>query len=134
MTLAMDREEFLKKIFCLYPKTFTGDNSNEWLEAYKQVLPTNADFEALYNRLIFEYSGANAPKPAWFADKIVYRTPRTDFENLGKPWKDTIWGTKNGIEYEFGVEICLSVQEAENILAKRGFYNIRRKEENITTF
>lgn len=129
MTAILKREDFLKKIFTMYPKTFENNNSSAWLEAYKRVLPTNADFEALFNRLIFEYSGANAPKPAWFVDKIIYKTPRVDAEHLGKVWKGTIYGTKNGIEYEFAVEIGSSYKEAENDLLNRGFTDIKRKEE-----
>lgn len=129
MTAILEREDFLKKIFTMYPKTFDNGNSSAWLEAYKQVLPTNADFEALFNRLIYEYSGTNAPKPAWFVDKIVYKTPRIDTKYLGKAWKGTIFGIKNGVEYEFAVPIHLSFQEAENYLINRGFSEIKQKEE-----
>lgn len=119
---SFEREKFLTKLFDLYKSSFNKDNASIWVDAYKRVLPTNADFEALFNRMIFEYSGATAPKPAWFVDKITYKKPQQSEEDKDKVWTGNIIAIKNGIEYEFGYGgQAPNLEKSKRWLEKEGF-------------
>ncbi len=119
---AYEREKFLVKFFDLYRNSFNKENANAWLDAYKRVLPTNADFEALFNKLIFEYSGSTAPKPAWFVDKITYKTSFSEEADKTKIWKGNIVALKNGIEYEFAYGgQAPDLEKSKKWLEKEGF-------------
>jgi hypothetical protein len=68
----MNRNELLKNIVLLYPKSFNENNHQIWLDAYKEVIPAiGIDFRKLYKIMITEHSStAFAPPPAWFKDLI----------------------------------------------------------------
>lgn len=66
----MNREEFIKEIFSLYPnaQAFKSEyTSQKWIDGYKHVLRGNLNFDKLYNYMITEYNSMNIPPaPAWF--------------------------------------------------------------------
>ena len=117
-----DREKFLSKFFDLYKTSFTSANASLWLDAYKRVLPTNADFESLFNKLIFEYSGSSAPKPAWFVDKITYKQDKAEEKEKEKVWTGSIIASKSGIDYEFAFGgQAPNLEKSTKWLEKEGF-------------
>jgi len=68
----MNRTDLLKKIFELYPSSFSEKNAKIWREAYEAVIPEfGYDFKKLYTILISEHtSTVYAPPPAWFYERL----------------------------------------------------------------
>lgn len=116
-----DREDFLRTLFKLYKNSFTEGNQSTWLDAYKQVLPIGADYEKLYNRLISEYSGQSAPKPAWFVGKFEMKKEPPPENEKDKVWIGTIVATKHNRRYEFGYGgVAPDLETSKRWLAKEG--------------
>ncbi len=67
----MNRTQLIKKIFELYPNSFS-DNAKIWREAYEEVIPeTLIDYKKLYKMMLNEYhSQGYAPPTAFFAERI----------------------------------------------------------------
>ncbi len=120
----MNKNEFLEKLFTMYPNSFAQNNAAVWGEAYKEVLTDNIDFDALYKHVAANYAGSTIPKPAYLKDNAVY-IKKTDNKCICFP---TIYADINGKTYEFAQENSFS--EARYNLEKRGFKNIRLKFEN----
>jgi hypothetical protein len=73
----MKREEFLKKLFLMYPCSFNKDNMRLWLDAYKLVLPEQYDYESLFVKIIKEHnSTAYAPAPSLLIEWVKPYNPR----------------------------------------------------------
>lgn len=63
----MDRGSFLKKLFIMYPNSFSENNISIWKEAYEEVLAVDLDFKALFFKMVRDYPHTNiAPAPSWF--------------------------------------------------------------------
>ena len=118
----MNKEEFLIKIFNLYPNTVSKQNGNEWLQVYKENLKDTIDYDALFDFIVKNYSGVTAPKPAYLLANATYKKEFNQNKYVSFP---TILADKNGSTYEFGQEG--SFAESEYYLKKRGFENIRLK-------
>ena len=93
----MNRCDFIEKIFDLYPNSFTANNRSSWRDAYSQVLPLSVDFAELYSRMLNEYSGATAPKPAWLKSNVTFKTN----QKPDAPKYSTIKCKIGGSEYIF---------------------------------
>lgn len=116
----MEREEFLQKIFTLYP--LNKGNGTNWLEVYKTVLKENIDYDALYKFTISNYAGVSAPSPAFLLKNAVIKQRYED----KKPVEfETVIAEKNNQVYEYGIED--SYLETKNWLISHGFNNIRLK-------
>lgn len=113
----MTKDAFLKELFALYPTSYQG-NSSKWLQVYERTLPTNADYEALLNTVLSEYSGASMPKPAWLLERVTYK--KEDIPDSNEIWTGTVYVRKNGIPYEFAYGGVAGKLEAvkESLLAK----------------
>lgn len=65
----MNRNEFLLKLFKMFPNTFNDNNISIWKEAYEQVLKPNWNYEKLFFKMVTNYPNTNtAPAPAYFKD------------------------------------------------------------------
>ena len=65
----MNRDEFLEKLFRMYPATFTPQNMGIWAEGYEVVLKNNWDYDKLFNKFVRSYDKTNiAPAPSYFID------------------------------------------------------------------
>lgn len=63
----MNRDEFLLKLFSMYPNAFTENNIGTWKEAYEQVLKLDWDYKKLFHKMVTSYQYTNtAPAPAYF--------------------------------------------------------------------
>lgn len=63
------RDEFLKKLFLMYPANFNEKNAPIWKNAYETCLPENLDFNKLFFLMVKNYKSiATAPAPSWFED------------------------------------------------------------------
>lgn len=118
----MEREEFLEKIYGLYPNSFSKGNAASWLEAYKTVLTETIDYNELYKFTISNYAGVTAPSPAYLLKNAVIKQRYED----KKPIEfETVIAEKNNQVYEYGIEN--SWLETKNWLISHGFNNIRLK-------
>lgn len=65
----MTRDEFLEKLFLMFPNTFTENNIAIWKEAYEQVLKADWDYKKLFYKFLKSYQHTNiAPAPAFFVE------------------------------------------------------------------
>ena len=120
----MNRDEFLVKLFGLYATTFSKGNSTNWIEAYKQVLSENIDYDKLYDYMLCNYSGAGAPSPAYLKKNAEIKQNPFESKEKKYPEWETVLADKNGITYEFGLN-C-SFQEFIDFRRKKdGFINFR---------
>ncbi len=121
----MEREEFLEKIYGLYPNSFSKGNAASWLEAYKTVLTETIDYDELYKFTISNYAGVSAPSPAFLLKNAVYKQR---YEDKTPVVFDTVIAEKNNQVYEYGIET--SYTDTKNWLISKGFSNIRLKFQN----
>jgi hypothetical protein len=114
---SMSKDDFLKELFALYPNSHQG-NSSKWLSVYAEKLPHNADYDALLDTVMREFSGASMPKPAWLLERVTYK--KEDIPNSNEIWTGTVYVRKNGIPYEFAYGGVAGKLEAvkESLLAK----------------
>ena len=118
----MTQEEFLTKLFSLYATTFNRGNGQAWIDAYKQVLKPNIDYDRLYEYMLTNYAGSSAPSPAFLLKNATYIQ---DTNKSEYPEFETIIAEKNGLSYDFGIETTYN--DTVKWLKKNGFINIRLK-------
>ncbi len=88
----MDRGNFLKKLFSMFPMNFNENNMGYWIEAYESVLDKPIDFDKLFWVMVSNYEYTNsAPSPHWFKNNLSSCIIRNDkcpalmhIENLKK--------------------------------------------------
>ena len=79
----MNRDEFLERLFMMYPANFTPDNIRYWTEGYEDVLPLNIDFHKLYLIMLRNYDDTlKAPSPKWFSENAKNCKKETSNEAL----------------------------------------------------
>jgi len=82
----MNRKDFLKRLFAMYPNTFTtGENGNGkvWREAYEEVLKEKWDYDKLFSKMVTKYQHTHiAPAPAFFVDFIEDIKPQNKCDAL----------------------------------------------------
>lgn len=128
----MEREEFLTKLFSLYGGSFNKGNASEWINAYKQKLSDNIDFDNLYSDMLSQWEKASAPTPA-FLSKIAKEKKNSNLGPNNKcEWNDTILADFGKITYEFALDCPFGI--ARTNLEKRGLTNIRLKEPIVRSF
>lgn len=120
----MERDEFLAKLISLYPASFSKGNTTEWINAYKQKLNENVDFDLLYNEMLEKHDKVAAPTPA-FLFKIAKGKRNTNITNNNCVWENILADIK-GITYEFALYCPFG--EARTILEGKGFTNVRYPE------
>lgn len=113
----LNKESFLKELFSFFPNSYQG-NSGKWLSVYEEKLPHNADYDALLDTVMREFSGASMPKPAWLLERVTYK--KEDIPDSSEIWTGTVYVRKNGIPYEFAYGGVAGKLEAvkESLLAK----------------
>lgn len=119
----MNQEEFLTKMFSLYATTFNRGNGQVWLDAYRQVLSPNIDYDKLYNDMLSDYAGASAPSPATLKKMAVYvksNEPETIEET------ETLIIRKGKYDYEYGVKLA-DYQNDIEYFKKKGMQIIKLK-------
>ena len=118
----MTQDEFLSKLFTLYSTSFSRGNGQAWIDAYKQVLKPNIDYDKLYDYMLANYAGSSAPSPAFLLKNATYITDKKDKDY---PEFETLIAEKNGIPYEYGIET--NYNDTVKYLKINGFTNIRLK-------
>lgn len=80
----MDRAEFLKNLFLMYPQNFNEFNMLIWREKYESILPENIDYDTL-DRILMKHhnSVTTAPTPKDLREiassqNLIYRTSQTN--------------------------------------------------------
>lgn len=119
----MNQDEFLTKMFGLYATTFNKGNGQAWLEAYKQVLKPNIDYDALYTYMLGNYAGASAPSPAFLLKNATYvkdETPEPENEY------ETLLVRKEQYDYEYGVKLA-DYEKDIQYFTKNGFSILKLK-------
>lgn len=68
----MNKNEFLKNLFALYPNTFTEKSCASWKNAYELIFGNKRiDFEKLFETMAINYqSTVVPPSPAWFKEHL----------------------------------------------------------------
>lgn len=75
----MDKSEFLKTLFSMFPMNFTEDNVKYWLKAYEAVLKVPLDFDKLFFIMVSNYDKTNtAPSPKWFKENMSGAIKKND--------------------------------------------------------
>ena len=65
----MDRNEFIERIFTMFPLTFNENNIPYWTEAYESVLIGSINYDKLFHFMIMEHNNMSAaPSPKWLND------------------------------------------------------------------
>lgn len=64
----LTRDEFLKRLFLMYPQNFTKNNASIWREAYEIVLDDEKlDYDRMFRLMVSGYKSiALPPPPSWF--------------------------------------------------------------------
>ena len=79
----MDRAEFLGKLVKLYPKSFTEDNAQEWVDAYQMVLYKNIDYTNVLRTMLREYTGnIYAPSASYLVELARSQKDREEEERM----------------------------------------------------
>jgi len=115
----MTREEFLIKLKELFPRDFDAKNpqAQYWLNAYKQVLSSNIEYDKLFESVICEYTGQSAPKPAWLRERAIYAQSKDTY--IGESLEKLIYEVNN-FEYEFWYDTKKQTKyEAREALEKK---------------
>lgn len=66
--ICLTRDEFLKRLFLMYPQNFTKNNAAIWREAYEIVLDDEKlDYDRMFRLMVAGYKSiALPPPPSWF--------------------------------------------------------------------
>lgn len=67
----MLKMEFIERIFEMYPKSFTQNNTTMWIEAYSQSLPDNIDYDELFQDMLDNYTHISSAPPVSFFKPYV---------------------------------------------------------------
>lgn len=68
----MNQKDFIKKLFIMYPNTFTENNMQHWNDAYCIVFGNKKiNFEKLFTVFVENYTNTlTPPAPAWFKEHL----------------------------------------------------------------
>lgn len=120
----MDKENFIKWLFELYPNSYASGNAQMWLMNYKNTLHTNLDYSDLANKVICNYSGATMPKPAWLLEHAIYKKTEEDKNN--PVWAGTVIAFKKSssgketvYEFAYGGK-ANELEDVKNWIFKNG--------------
>lgn len=135
--MEMTVDGFLAKLFTLYP--FDNKSAQAWITEYKRVLTDDFALDAVYDKMIRTYSGATAPKPAWFEENKITKAQAKSREAAEKAVEETssskyiefknLWAYHPGHKcwYEYGVEPQIGEYATKQALMRIGFTQITDK-------
>jgi hypothetical protein len=68
----VDKDEFLKRLFSMFPTTFNENNLCYWTIGYETVLnKLKIDYEKLFYTMLTQYDKTNtAPSPKWIKENL----------------------------------------------------------------
>lgn len=68
----MDKDEFLKRLFSMFPANFNENNMPYWLEGYETVFKgLRINYNKLFYTMLTQYDKTNtAPSPKWIKENL----------------------------------------------------------------
>ena len=82
----MDVNEFIDKLFTLYPNSWTGDNMFLKKKQYLAALDNGKiEFEKLFDRIAKYNNSSFMPEPAWLREQSIY-CYKEEYKNTKSEW------------------------------------------------
>lgn len=131
----MDKIDFINTILEMYPSSFTENNTQMWIDLYTRKLPSNIDFQQLFDDLLVSYQNTNvAPSTAFLMNLAVKQRERLKLQQKEKEavlkaeqWKKE----REEIEKEDRPITCKILKPLE-VLAK-SYGDVERENKNFFT-